>query len=157
MADIRTVGKGTIKLIAANPHIEVWAGGGIVHRQGDAGPEVLLVHRPHHGDWSFAKGKLDERETLKQCALREVEEETGLRCRPGTKLPMIEYRDARGRSKAVLYWTMTVIDGEFQPNEEVDAVGWFDLESASSTLSYERDRRILAEIDLEILCPRLTP
>lgn len=144
-------------MMAKRPDIDVWAAGGVVHRRTPSGSEILLVHRPRHNDWSFAKGKLDPTETLKQCALREVQEETGFRCRPGKKLPMIEYRDARRRRKAVLYWLMTVQDGHFSPNEEVDAVGWFDIESAMSILTYSHDIDLLAGIDRRILCPRVTP
>ena len=41
----------------------------------DAG-ELLLIYR--RGNWDLPKGKLDEGETIEACALREVEEETGL-------------------------------------------------------------------------------
>ena len=62
----------------------VRAAGGVVSRRNERGEvEVLLVHRPHHGDWSFPKGKLEPGETDEECALREVWEETGLRCRLG--------------------------------------------------------------------------
>ena len=127
-----------------------------MHRLDGSGPEVLLVHRPRHDDWSFAKGKLDDSETLKQCAIREVQEETGFLCRPGKKLPLVEYRDGSRRRKAVFYWTMTVIDGCFSPNDEVDAVGWFDIESAMAVLTYRHDADLLAGIDRRILCPRVT-
>jgi mutator protein MutT len=49
------------------------AGGGLVKNQND---EVLFIFR--RGKWDLPKGKLDKGETLEQCALREVEEETGV-------------------------------------------------------------------------------
>lgn len=49
------------------------AGGGIVFNKGGL---VLLIFR--RGKWDLPKGKLDEGETMEACALREVEEETGL-------------------------------------------------------------------------------
>jgi 8-oxo-dGTP pyrophosphatase MutT (NUDIX family) len=62
----------------------VRAGGGIVWRRGEGGVvEIVLVHRPVYDDWSFPKGKLHPGETEAQAALREVQEETGLRCRLG--------------------------------------------------------------------------
>jgi len=42
---------------------------------------ILLVHRPRYDDWTFPKGKAEGDETDEHCALREVLEETGLRCR----------------------------------------------------------------------------
>lgn len=50
------------------------AAGGLV--QNESG-EVLLIFR--RGVWDMPKGKLDEGETIAECAVREVEEETGLR------------------------------------------------------------------------------
>jgi 8-oxo-dGTP pyrophosphatase MutT (NUDIX family) len=60
----------------------VRAGGGIVWRRGQGGGvEIVLIHRPAYDDWSFPKGKLHPCETEAQAALREVQEETSLRCR----------------------------------------------------------------------------
>jgi 8-oxo-dGTP pyrophosphatase MutT (NUDIX family) len=101
------------------------------------------VHRPHRNDWSLPKGKLDEGETLGQTAEREVWEETGLRCRRLERLPVVRYADNRGREKLVVYWTMEVVNGEFEPNDEVDAMGWFDLASAANVLTYVRDVHVL--------------
>lgn len=50
------------------------AGGGLV-RNGEG--ELLLIFR--RGKWDLPKGKLDEGETIEACALREVEEETGVK------------------------------------------------------------------------------
>src|SRR5207253_445579 len=59
----------------------VLAAGGVVWRRGEGDQlEVVLVHRPRYGDWSLPKGKLDPGEDHRAAALREVEEETGLRC-----------------------------------------------------------------------------
>ena len=75
----------------------------------DGETEVLLVHRPKYDDWSLPKGKRDPAETDEQCAVREVEEETGLRCRLGRELLPTAYTDARGRAKVVRYWSMSVV------------------------------------------------
>ncbi len=138
------------RLIKRRPEVEVWAGGGVPWRRVDDRVELLLVHREHHDDWTFPKGKLDDGETLERCAEREVLEETGLRCERGSRLPVIEYRDGRDRAKAVVYWLMTVCEGHFEPNDEVDACGWFDLASARNALSYRRDRALVDEVEAAI-------
>jgi len=126
----------------------VRAAGGVVSRQSARGRlEVLLVHRPGHDDWSLPKGKLEPGETDEQCALREVWEETGLRCALGAELPGVSYRDREGRAKAVRYWAMTVVEGEARAQNEVDAVRWLGVADAARLLSYPRDRELLAAFD----------
>jgi 8-oxo-dGTP diphosphatase len=121
---------------------EVKASGGVVLRDG----KVALVHRPRYDDWSFPKGKMDRGETWEECALREVEEEIGLRCRLGEELSFTSYRDPKGRAKVVRYWIMEPLDGEFVPSDEVDEVRWLSAPDAEALLSYEHDRALLREV-----------
>ena len=99
----------------------VLAAGGCIYN--DLG-EVLLVHRPKYDDWSFPKGKLDKGESLEECALREVFEETGLTCELQDFIGTVAYQDRKGRQKEVHYWQMAVKEGFFQVNSEVDDICW---------------------------------
>ena len=120
----------------------VRAAGGLVVRDG----KVLLVHRPKYDDWSFPKGKCNDGEDDEACALREVEEETGMRCELLEALGETSYRDAKGRPKIVRYWRMRPVDGEFAPDEEVDDVRWETPESAARLLSWPRDLPLLEQL-----------
>ena len=123
---------------------QVRAGGGVVVRDG----LVCVVHRPRYDDWSLPKGKLDPGESFEEAALREVEEETGLRCRLVRELPAVRY-EVRGRPKLVRYWLMEVeSDPGFVANDEVDELRWLDPADARALLSYERDRELLAAAGL---------
>ena len=123
---------------------EVKAAGGVVWRDGER-PEVVVVHRPRYDDWSLPKGKLDPGEGWEEAALREVEEEVGLRCRLGTELPPVAYRDNKGRAKVVRYWVMHTEDdsSSFSPNDEVDEMRWVAADEAPAMLTYPRDAELV--------------
>jgi 8-oxo-dGTP diphosphatase len=124
----------------------VRAGGGLVHRRRQGELEVLLVHRPKYDDWSFPKGKAHEGERDEDCALREVAEETGLRCELGPELPSTSYVDGQGRPKLVRSWAMTPLAGAFAPHDEVDELEWLPLEAAARRLTWSRDLPLLAAL-----------
>jgi 8-oxo-dGTP diphosphatase len=119
------------------------AAGGVVTRDGD----VLLVHRPKYDDWTIPKGKAEPGESDEECALREVEEETGLRCTLGRELPSVSYLDRHGRPKRARYWLMTPLEGSFDPTLEVDRLEWLAPSDASARLTYERDREVLRALE----------
>ena len=121
------------------------AGGGIWRRSADGGLEVLLVHRPRYDDWTLPKGKAEAGESDAETALREVEEETGVRAVLGAELTVVHYEDRHGRSKMVRYWAMTAPGdlSDFVPNDEVDAVRWCPLAEIGQVLTYPRDRPVL--------------
>jgi 8-oxo-dGTP pyrophosphatase MutT (NUDIX family)/phosphohistidine phosphatase SixA len=112
------------------------------------GGTVLLVHRPKYDDWSFPKGKLDRGEHGTAAAVREVEEETGVRVRLGVPLSSQTY-PIRVGTKHVLYWIGRAIgDGDvsgYQPNAEIDEVSWFPVDKARRRLTYQFDVDTLDE------------
>ncbi len=123
----------------------VRAAGGVVFRHDERRAlEVLLVHRLPHDDWTFPKGKALTGEPDEACALREVEEETGLRCALERELGETRYQARAGQPKVVRYWAMRPVAGVAAPRHEVDAVQWAPLAAAARLLTYERDRAILA-------------
>jgi 8-oxo-dGTP diphosphatase len=125
----------------------VRAAGGVVIRDGEHGPEVAIVHRPRYDDWSLPKGKRDPGETDEQCAVREVEEETGLRCALGGELLPTRYVDRKGRFKVVRYWDMKVLGSRpFVPNDEIDQLVWSPIGEAIRRLSYPHDSAVLANV-----------
>jgi 8-oxo-dGTP diphosphatase len=119
---------------------EIQAAGGVVRR--DDG-RFVVVHRPRYDDWSLPKGKLDAGETFEEAALREVWEETGLRCELVHELPPVHY-SVRERPKIVRYWLMNVVsDPGFTPNDEVDELRWLSAADAGALLTYDRDKEVL--------------
>lgn len=104
------------------------------------------MHRPRYGDWTFPKGKADGGESDEACALREVEEETGLVCELDGELPSTSYTGPDGRPKRVRYWRMRPVGGELAFRHEVDRARWAGLAEAAALLSYARDVDVLRSL-----------
>jgi 8-oxo-(d)GTP phosphatase len=125
----------------------VRAAGGLVTREGQHGLEVAVVHRPAYDDWSFPKGKLDDGEDELACALREVHEETDLRCKVLRDLGGITYVDGQSRPKVVRYWHMRPKKGEtLRASHEIDDARWVPIAVAEPLLSYTHDRTLLRRL-----------
>ncbi|MDO5494753.1 MAG: NUDIX hydrolase [bacterium] len=129
---------------------EVRAAGALLWRERGRRLQVLLVHRPSYNDWSWPKGKPDEGEALPVTAVREVEEETGIRVVLGPPLASVRYRLSGGKSKEASYWSARADHpGPWvnsrpyvrrAPMREVDEVRWVDALQALKMLTYDRDR-----------------
>src|SRR5690606_21088794 len=127
---------------------QVLAAGGVVWRRAEDHIEVLLVHRKKFRDLSFPKGKVDPGETFPETAVREIEEETGIRGVLGPALGIVRYHLPSGREKVVHYWAVAASDeaiaaSTFAPNKEIDALEWVSLKKARKKLSYPVDGDVL--------------
>jgi 8-oxo-dGTP diphosphatase len=121
---------------------EIRAAGGVVVQDG----RIAVVHRPRYDDWSLPKGKLDPGETWEQAALREIEEETGLRCRLEDELAPAHYV-SRGAPKTVRWWRMAVVeDLGLERDDEVDELRWPTPDEAVLLLTYEHDRQLVSDL-----------
>src|SRR3954454_4681291 len=88
----------------------VMAAGGIVLRQGQT-PLVAVVRLRKRNEWVLPKGKLDDGETARDAAAREVLEETGHDVSVHEFLGTLVY-ESRGGSKIVHYWRMEAGAGQ---------------------------------------------
>jgi len=131
--------------MAADPEAaEVKAAGGVVWRRAGDTVAIAIAHRPRYDDWSLPKGKLDPGESWEEAALREVEEEIGLRCTLGEELEPVGYEDRKGRAKVVRYWLMEPAnDVAFAPNDEVDELRWLTPPEAVEVLTYPHDAELV--------------
>jgi len=122
---------------------EIQAAGAVLWRARAGGIETALVHRPRYDDWSFPKGKSMPGEHVLLTAVREVEEETGVRAALGRRLPSQSY-PVEGQPKRVEYWAARPVSAEqFAPGDEVDDLAWLPLPAARELRSYPRDVSVL--------------
>ncbi|MGV7216868.1 NUDIX hydrolase [Bradyrhizobium sp. UFLA05-112] len=122
----------------------VLAAGGIVVRR-DA-PLIAVVRQRKRNEWVLPKGKLDDDETLREAAHREVLEETGHDVAIREFLGTLAYPSG-GRSKIVHFWRMEADGGPVRKlMNDVKAVDWLPLEDAVARLSREYERAFLLQV-----------
>jgi 8-oxo-dGTP diphosphatase len=107
----------------------------VVFGRSERGMHVLLIrraHEPYAGHWALPGGFLDLDETLEQGALRELEEETGIRLAGMQQLAAFDaiHRDPRERVIAVAH-TAVVEMAQHDPKGSDDAseARWFALDA----------------------------
>lgn len=133
------------------PPSQVIAGGGYVIREGKKEPEVLMIYR--RGVWDLPKGKLDEGESIEECALREVREEVGIK-----KLLMKGElgntvhgypRKSKYKVKTTYWYQMETPERDFTPQaeEDIEAVKWIPWSKAVDQIGYEIFRKHMNEIE----------
>jgi len=110
----------------------IQAGGGLVLNEKN---EILLIFRK--GKWDLPKGKLDKGETISACAIREVEEETGLKNVILIEPLIITYHTYHEGSRFILkeshWYTMKVSGDQIltpQTEEDILEVKWITKEEA---------------------------
>jgi 8-oxo-dGTP diphosphatase len=123
----------------------VLAAGGIVLRRA-ATPLVAVVRLRKRNEWVLPKGKLDDGETPRDAAEREVLEETGHDVSVHEFLGTLVY-ESGGRFKVVHYWRMeTGGEPTHELMDDVRAVDWLPLEAAVERLSRAYERAFLANV-----------
>jgi 8-oxo-dGTP diphosphatase len=123
----------------------VLAAGGIVVRR-EPLPRIAVVRLRKRDEWVLPKGKLDDGETPRTAARREVLEETGHNVTVHEFLGTLVY-EAGGRAKVVHYWRMEA--GSEQVRElmhDVRAVEWLPLDAAIARLSRASERVFLENV-----------
>lgn len=135
---------------------ETSAGGLVVDRSGSE-PRVALIGRLDRRGrllWSLPKGHLEAGESTQDAAVREVEEETGIRGRVLAPLGTIDYwfvADDRRIHKTVHHYLLEASGGELTDTDiEVDEVAWVPLVELGDRLAYAGERR-LAETAADLL------
>ncbi|PZC42398.1 MAG: 8-oxo-dGTP diphosphatase [Chloroflexi bacterium] len=125
--------------------------GGIVYRKSADSIFVVVCGRTCPTTFNLPKGTPEPYETRGQTALREVEEETGLKVKIGKYIDSVNYwvtnhtdYPDQQLNKTVYYYLMEPIGGDFSRHDgEFDTVDWVDIREISNTLSFENEVQIV--------------
>jgi len=108
------------------------------------GGKALLVFNRFKAHWELPGGRIDSGETPRNCAVRELREESGLRCEAGAlrlagAIKML-LRPGPGHADGhVEYGGLYVVDIEridpFEPNDEISDIQWWDGSQVLESLS----------------------
>ncbi len=138
--------------------IKLKAAGGVVirnHRDSDQqAKEVLLIRR--NGVWDLPKGKLESNESIEECAVREVEEETGvfpLRLLQPLCNTVHTYIEKLEKIEKTTHWYLMKAEGKSanqlgspQTEEGITEVAWESLENALEMVHYDNLKDVMYEV-----------
>ena len=124
----------------------VFSAGGIVVRKLDGELKFLVSqHSGHHG-WDFPKGHLEKGESSAQAAIREVEEETGVKAEIIEKVGKTEYfyvDQGEKAFKTVVYFLMNYVgEGEATTAYEVSGMEWLPVEEVEEKLTFKDTKEL---------------
>ena len=134
--------------------------GGIIFRKHNDITEIAMVAVKGGNVWCLPKGLIDKGEVPEKTALREVEEETGLKGRIIEKLGEITYwyyikEENIKCKKTVHFFLMEYEAGDVSKHDrEVDNAAWFPIDEALKKASYRGEKEII-EKAREILKSKL--
>ncbi len=136
--------------------MEVRAAGLVLFRREAAGHRYLLLTNARHGDVGLPKGHAEPGEDELATALRETEEETGLRPARLCRHLRREVRYPVGRTtKVVTYYAAEASATAVRLSREHSAHAWLDLDAALASVRHERLRSVLHEAALYLKDPLL--
>ncbi len=129
--------------------VEETSAGGLVVDRSEPVPKVALIGRLDRRGrllWSLPKGHVEAGETHEDAAVREVEEETGIRGRVLAALGTIDYwfvAEDRRIHKTVHHYLLEASGGQLSDEDvEVDEVAWVPLPELRNRLAYAGERRL---------------
>lgn len=133
------------------------SGGVVSVREISGDRKYLLLRHANGGHWSFPKGHLEGEESFREAAIRELEEETGLKPKefvPGFR-EEINYsysRDGKKRDKTVIYYLALVdpANDEVTLSPEHIDYKWLPPGEAVPTLTYDNDRELLKQAETRL-------
>jgi 8-oxo-dGTP pyrophosphatase MutT (NUDIX family) len=132
--------------------IPITAAGGVLYKAGSSLQMVLLIKR--NGFWDIPKGKLENGETIEECAVREVEEEVGAEDLSIEKFLCKTYHtyqaDGKKFGKTTHWYLMKFKNSNYnfspEVKEGITEVKWEELEKAKNMVEFENLVQVLNHV-----------
>lgn len=128
----------TIKEVVREP-----TAGGIVYRRGKNNQVEILLIQDSKGRWTIPKGHIEEGETARATAEREIREETGLQqMKVKDWLGKINFRYRRANSLVLMTTEIFLVEGQgktdgIKAEEWMNSIGWLPANEALDKIEYE--------------------
>lgn len=133
--------------------LEFSAGGVIYKKENDKVWIIVAKHSFHHG-WVFPKGLIGdhiENESKEETAIREVEEETGVKGKIIKELTPVTFWyewEGEKRKKTIYYFLMEYLYGDIAKHDfEMEEVEWLSKDEVLKRLTYESDKKVFQEAE----------
>lgn len=133
----------------------VFSAGGIIIRDFDGEKKVLVAQHSKHKGWDFPKGHIELGESAQQAAVREVEEETGVRAEIIEKVGATEYfywEEGSKVLKTVVYFLMKYEgEGEATTAFEISDMVWLRPEEVEAKLTFKDTKELWKKAKTKIV------
>ena len=114
--------------------------------------KVGLIYRAKQNDYSFPKGHKEEGETLIECAIREIVEETKRVCEiVGNSFVVSEHYFDSKNDEVDMYYFIAIDKGSSDNrSEDTYDLVWLDFDKVFDTLSYESLKKVWNEVKNQV-------
>jgi len=137
------------------PIKRIFSAGGIVIRKDKDGPKVLVTQHSGHKGWDFPKGHREIYESEEQTALREVEEEVGIKAEIIEKIGQTQYfyyEEGERVLKTVVFYLMKYLgEGEATTAFEVSAKIWLPVDKVEDKLTFKDTKQLWLKVKPKIV------
>lgn len=134
--------------------IEETSAGIVIFRRERSEILFLLLHYPS-GHWDFAKGKTEKGESMRQTAIRETREETGI-----SDIVFVEnfekwikynfQHNGETISKKVVFFLGKTKTRDISISHEHLEFAWMDYQAAMKKITFDNSKRVLAKSKLRL-------
>lgn len=118
--------------------------GAVIYKYENSKLYILLL-KHNQGHWSFSKGHIENEETEKETALREIKEETNLDvCIDNNFRYITTYSPKENTIKDVVYFVATPLNDDIKIQEkEISEISWYSAIEALDKITYDNDKQVL--------------